>query len=295
MGAAIYFLNGRYVPEADAVISALDRGFLFGEGLFETWPTYRGRPFGLREHLARMSRSARALGIPFDKTEAWEARTKKLARLNHLTNAQGAIRLTVTAGPGPVNLVPAKSRKPTRLMLFRPLEPGLKDARADGIRVHLQPAGSGVNIGMRQLKTLNYLPAVLGKVEARKHGCFESLYKLSDGTVLEGMTSNFFVVKNGLLFTTPIGEGVLPGVTRAFVMAIAAKLSDVRERRITVEDILSADEVFMTSSTVEIAPIVGVDRRKVAGGTPGELTREIHRRYRKMIARRTGLTVDQLD
>jgi branched-chain amino acid aminotransferase len=291
----IYYLNGRYVPEAEAKISALDRGFLFGEGLFETWPTYRGRPFGLREHLARMAKSARALGIPFDRSENWGARTEKLARLNQLTHTQGAVRLTVTAGAGPVNLVPSKSTKPTRLMLFRPLEPGLVEARTDGIRVHLQSAGSGVNAGMRQLKTLNYLPAVLGKVEAKKRGCFESLYRLSDRTVLEGTTSNFFVVKNGKLLTTGVGDGVLPGVTRAFVMAIANKITEVREQRITTEDLLSADELFLTSSTVEIAPIVGVDRRRIADGKPGEITREIQRRYRQMVARRTGLSVDQLD
>jgi len=295
MAEAIYYLNGRYVPEAEATISALDRGFLFGEGLFETWPTYRGIPFGLREHLARISGSARALGIPFDKSEPWEARTKKLAKLNRLTHTQGAVRLTVTAGPGPVNLVPTPSRKPTRLMLFRPLEPGLKEARAMGIRVHLLAAGSGVNIGMRQLKTLNYLPAVIGKVEARKNGCFESLYRLSDRTVLEGTTSNFFVVKNGTLFTTPVAEGVLPGVTRALVIKLVGRIAEVRERRIDVDDLLSADEVFLTSSTVEVAPIVGVDRRRIADGKPGELTRQIQQRYRKMVARRTGLSIDQLD
>jgi branched-chain amino acid aminotransferase len=290
-----YYLNGRYVSEANAMISALDRGFLFGEGLFETWPTYRGRPFGLREHLARIEKSARALGIPFDKSENWGARTEKLAKLNNLTHTQGAVRLTITAGAGPVNLVPSQSKKPTRLMLFRPLEPGLVEVRANGIRVHLQSAGSGVNVGMRQLKTLNYLPAVLGKIEARKHGCFESLYRLSDRTVLEGTTSNFFVVKNGRLLTTGIGDGVLPGVTRAFVMAIANRITEVREQRITIDDLLSADELFLTSSTVEIAPIIGVDRRRIANAKPGEITREIQKRYRKMVARRTGLKVDQLD
>lgn len=295
MSTAKYYLNGRYVREADAMISALDRGFLFGEGLFETWPTYRGRPFGLAEHLARISGSAKALGIPFDKSEPWEARTKKLAKLNNLTHTQAAVRLTVTAGPGPVNLVPSVSRNPTRLMLFRPLEPGLKEARANGIRVHLLAAGSGVNVGMRQLKTLNYLPAVIGKVEARKRGCFESIYRLSDRTVLEGTTSNFFVVKNGRLFTTPVAEGVLPGVTRAFAIKIAGRIAEVREQRISVDDLLDADEVFLTSSTVEVAPIVGVDRRRIADGKPGALTREIQQRYRKLVARRTGLRVDQLD
>jgi D-amino acid aminotransferase len=296
MMKTVFYLNGRYVGEADARISALDRGFLFGEGLFETWPTYRGRSFGLREHLARLAKSARALGIPFDAGAPWETRTRKLARLNGFTQTQGAVRLTVTAGPGPVMLVPAPGpRRPTQLMLFRPLEAGIRQARADGMRVHLQPAGSGVHAGMRQLKTLNYLPAVIGKREAKRRGCFESLYELSDGTVLEGTTSNFFVVKNGRLITTPVDDGVLPGVTRAFVMRVAKRLSVVEQRRVTTDDLITADEMFLTSSTVEIAPIVGVDRRRIRDGRPGELTRELQERYRALIARRTGLSVEELD
>jgi branched-subunit amino acid aminotransferase/4-amino-4-deoxychorismate lyase len=180
-------------------------------------------------------------------------------------------------------------------MLFRPLEGGIHEARDEGVRVHLLPAGSGVNAGMRQLKTLNYLPAVIGKREAKKRGCFESLYKLADGTVLEGTTSNFFVVKKGRLLTTPVADGVLPGVTRAFVIRVAKRLATVVERRLTVEDLLGADEMFLTSSTVEIAPIVGVGQRSIGNGEVGELTRELQKRYRALIARRTGLELDQLN
>ena len=121
MSRDICFLNGRYVETARASIPALDRGFLFGEGLFETWRTYCGRPFALREHLRRMARSARILGIPFDPREDWEGRTRRLARLGGLAECSGAVRLTVTRGAGPLRLVPGKVVKPTRLMLLRPL------------------------------------------------------------------------------------------------------------------------------------------------------------------------------
>jgi D-amino acid aminotransferase len=294
MRPPICFLNGKYVETANATISALDRGFLFGEGLFETWRTYKGRPFALREHLARMAKSARALGIPLDVDEDWEGRTRRLARLNGLDTRGGAIRFTITRGPGPISLIPQEIECPTQLMLFRPLEPGLEGARADGVGIHLLDFGAGVNARLRQVKSLNYLPAIIGKVEANRRNCFESLYELADGTVLEGTTSNFFVLKKGTLATTPVASGILPGVTRATVIRLARRVAPVVERRITVEDLLSADELFLTSSTIEVVPIIRVGRRTVAGGRVGDLTRELQIRYRRNVARSFGVTVDDL-
>lgn len=294
MKRSVCYLSGRYVDTDKATISALDRGFLFGEGLFETWRTYRGRPFALREHLARMAKSARRLSIPFDPGEGWEGRTLELARRNRMTDSGGAIRLTITAGAGEVNLVPTGVHRPTQLMLFRPLEPGLAAARENGVGVHLMDFGSGVSASFRRLKTLNYLPAVVGKVEARKRGCFESLYRLADSTVLEGTTSNYFVVKNGRLLTTPVGEGILPGVTRALVGKVAARVAPVVERRLGEQDLFGADEMFLTSSTIEVVPIVRVGRRRIGDGRPGALTRELQRRYRRHVARRLGLAPEEL-
>ncbi len=288
------FLNGRYVDVRDARISALDRGFLFGEGLFETWRTYRGRPFAIEEHLRRMNRSARALGIPFDPGEPWHGRTQRLSRMNRMTGRSGAVRLTISRGAGPVTLIPGRVRRPTRLMLFRPLEPHLGRARHDGVAVHLHPFGAGVHPELRRIKTVNYLPAVIARTEARKQGCFESLYRLDDGTILEGTTSNIFVVRRGRLFTSPLAAGVLPGVTRGLVLRIAEKITEVRETRLRESDLLQADEAFLTSSTIEVLPVVRVDRRPLGGGRPGELTRELQKRYRQLVARRLDLPVERL-
>jgi len=294
MKRPICFLNGRYVTTSAAQIPALDRGFLFGEGLFETWRTYKGHPFALREHLARMNRSAKSLGIPFDPEAPWLARTERLARANGMTGGGGAIRLTITAGPGPVSLIPGRPARPTQLMLFRPLEAGLDQARNNGVSIHLMDFGVGVNAGLRQLKTLNYLPAVMGKVAAKKRGCFESLYRLEDGTILEGTTSNFFVVNNGRLATTPVVDGILPGVTRALTLGIASRVTTVEQRRIDESELYAADEIFITSSTIEIVPVIRIGRRRVGNGQPGELTRELQLRYRKLVARRLGVDVADL-
>jgi branched-subunit amino acid aminotransferase/4-amino-4-deoxychorismate lyase len=291
---SICFLNGRYVDSRHAAIPATDRGFLFGEGLFETWKTYKGEPFALPEHLARMARGAKVLGIPFDPDEDWHARTLTLARRNAMTDCGGAVRLTISSGPGKISLIPSTFGRPTRLMLFRPLEPGLEAARAEGVGVHLLDFGAGVNPRLRNLKTLNYVPAVMGKIAARERGCFESLYRLADATVLEGTTSNFFVVRRGRIFTTPVADGILPGVTRALTLKIARRVAPVVESRIVERDLFGADEIFLTSSSIEVVPVIRVGRRRIGKGEPGAITRELQRRYRALVSRRTGLPVDRL-
>lgn len=218
----------------------------------------------------------------------------RLAKRNGLAHRSGALRLTITRGPGPVTLIPGPPTKPTRLMLFRPLEAGLGRARREGIAVHLHAFGADVHAGMRQLKTVNYLPAVIARSEARRLGCFESLYQLEDGTILEGTTSNVFVVRRGRLLTTPVERGVLPGVTRALVIRLAARSTEVREKRLRRRDLEEADEMFLTSSTIEVLPIVRVDKRRVGDGRPGPITRQLQQAYRRMVARRLECGVEDL-
>ena len=294
MKRSICFLNGRFVDTLKAAIPATDRGYLFGEALFETWKSYRGKPFALREHLARMAKAAKLLGIPFDPKERWEQRSLDLARRNGMSDVGGAVRLTVSAGPGKVSLIPETYGRPTTLMLFRPLEPGLEEARSQGVGVHLMDFGVGVNAQLRNMKTVNYVPAVMGKVAARERGCFESLYRLADSTVLEGTTSNYFLVRRAKLYTTPVADGILPGVTRALTLGLSDGLLPVVERRILERELLAADEAFLTSSSIEVVPIVRVGKKRIGDGRPGEITRELQRRYRRMVARRLGMAVEEL-
>ncbi len=290
----ICYLNGKFLDVEKARISPLDRGFLFGEGLFETWRTYRGRPYGLPEHLKRLQGSAKRIGIPFDPSEDWEARCITLARRNGMLERDGAVRMTVTRGHGPVSLIVTETVDPTTLMLFRPLEPGLADAKRDGVAIHPVSVGSGVSERQRQIKSLNYLPAILARTEARKHRCFEALYHLDNGKVLEGTTSNVFIVKRGVVRTSPISAGLLPGVTRQKSLRLARQLAKVREELFTLDDVAAADEVFLTASSIEVVPVVRLGRRKIGSGKPGELTLAIQRRYREHVARAVGLGIDEL-
>lgn len=298
---SICWLNGKFIDVAKARISPLDRGFLFGEGLFETWRTYRGRPYGLDDHLARMTGSAARILIPFDPNEPWAERCVELARRNGMQDSDGAVRMTVTRGRGPVSLVVERTEEPTTLMMFRPLEPSLADAKAKGVGIHLSSVGSGVSEKQRQVKSLNYLPAILARMEAKKSGCFEAVYytegsgKASKTTVLEGTTSNVFVVKKGVVRTAPISAGLLPGVTRRKTLRIARRLAPVKEERFTVDDLLAADEIFLTASSIEVVPVVRVGRRhRIGTGKPGPITLEMQRRYREEVAKKLGLALEEL-
>jgi branched-chain amino acid aminotransferase len=291
---SICYLNGRYLDTGKARISPFDRGFLFGEGLFETWRTYRGRPYAIAEHLRRMAQAARRLGIHLDTDEPWERRCLELARRNRMTDRDGAIRLTITRGWGATALVVEETRAPTTLMVFRPLEPGLATARSQGVAVHPVCVGSGVSEKQRQIKSLNYLPAVLARSEARARGAFEAIYHTDDGTVLEGTTSNVFLVRRGIVRTAPISLGLLPGVTRAKALRLARRAASVREEAFTLEELADADEAFLTASSIEVFPLVRLGGRRVGNGKPGEFARSLQGLYRADVARTLDMAVDEL-
>ena len=277
-------LNDRLVPGVRATISALDRGFLYGDGLFETVRTYAGRPFGLPAHLRRLARSARFFRIPFDAAPApWERRVHRLLAANALLEEDAAVRLTISRGAGPFGIVPPPGLRPTTLLLAHPLDPRLPAAQAGGVPICFFPyrlvAGT-----FPSHKTLHYLPAVLGKIIARRRGAWEAVYLAADDTVLEGTTSNVFAVRDGALVTPPL-RGILPGVTRSLLTAIAARASiPLVEAPIRREELLRADEVFLSASTIEVLPVVRVERTRIGAGVPGPVTRTLQDAYRRHVA-----------
>jgi len=279
----VLLLNDRLVPAARARISALDRGFVYGDGLFETVRTYGGVPFGLAHHLRRLGRSARLFRIPFEPAvEHWIPRLRRCLRANDLLRTDAAVRLTISRGAGPFGIVPARDLRPTIMMLATPLDPRLPQAQANGVRVCFFPfrlvAGT-----LPSHKTLHYLPAVLGKMIARRRRAWEAIYLATDDRVLEGTTSNVFAVERGRLVTPPLG-GILPGVTRRTLTMLARRAGiPLVERRLTRAEILAADEVLLTASTIEILPVVRIEGSRVGDGTPGAVTRELQERYRRHV------------
>jgi D-amino acid aminotransferase len=276
-------LNDRLVPAAEATISALDRGFLYGDGLFETVRAYRGRPFGLPQHLARLASSARAFRIPFTRDSAyWRPRIARLLHANSLAMTDAAVRLTVSRGAGSLGLAPAPGLRPTTLLVASPLDARLAPAQVRGVGVCFFPYRL-VTATLPSHKTLHYLPAVLGKMLAARAGAWEALYLDGDDHVLEGTTSNVFLVRDGVVITPPL-HGILPGVTRRFLGTVARRAHiTLREAAITRRDLLAADEVFLTASTIEVLPVVRVARRRIGDGRPGPATRQLQRAYARLV------------
>jgi branched-chain amino acid aminotransferase len=274
------YLDGSIVLASRARISVFDRGLLYGDGLFETVRSYRGRPLALREHLARLRMSARFLGIPFPG-RPWARDIDRLLRRNRLTETDAWVRITLTRGPAAPGLLPPRRPEPTVLVIAGRLDPTIATVQQEGARVVLLPFS---RYGfLAEHKILDYLPGILGKVIAAHRLAFEALYVDPDGFVTEGTTSNLFVIRRGRLTTPPL-PGLLPGVTRRFLIDLArADGMSVIERPLTRLDLRKADEVLITSSLAEVVPVVTIDEQPVKDGRVGPLARKLQALYRQLV------------
>lgn len=283
--ASFVELNGRLIPAKRAAVSVFDRGLLYGDGLFETLRAYRGQPFALEEHLARLRRSADFLGISLPRTP-WARRVQTLLRRNALLRTDAWVRITLTRGVAPRGLLPPARSRPTLIMTAGRLDPSIARAQQHGVRVALLPfARHGF---LAEHKVLNYLPGVLGRVMAARHDAFEGVFVNTDGHVTEGTTCNVFVWRRRQLVTPPVA-GILSGVTRRLVIEAAASEGiDFAERPLLTDDLLDADEAFLTSSLVEVVPVVTVNARNVGDGKVGPCGRRLQNLYRQMVDRTLG-------
>jgi D-amino acid aminotransferase len=281
----LVWLNGRVVEATRARVPALDRGLLHGDGLYETWRTYGGEPFAVAAHLRRLAAAARRLALPVPgDPEDWVRRSRLLVRQNGLPDA--AVRLTITRGDSGEAIVPERRAAPTVLLLVRPLPADLARRQRDGVRAVRLPFPRDASQTWGGLKLLGHASAVAGRMLAAKRRADEGLYVTADGEVTEGTTSNVFAVVRGALVTPPLDAGILPGVTRAMVLALARRAGlRVREAPLVAAHLARADEVFLTASTVEILPVVRLDGRRVGEGRPGPVTRALQARYAAAVAR----------
>lgn len=287
----LVWLNGRLVPAARARVSALDRGLLHGDGVYDTWRTYDGEPFAVAAHVARLAAAARRLGLasPGPAT-AWTVRSRLLVRKAGLADA--ALRLTITRGAAGEALLPERACPPTMLLLARPLPKDLDRRRARGIAAALLPFPRDASGPWGGLKLVGHPSAVAGRAAAAKAGADEGLYVTASGEVTEGTTANVWLVEHGTLVTPPLDAGVLPGVTRALVLRLARAAGvRVREEPLPVRRVRAACELFVSASTIEVMPVVRLDRRRVGDGTPGEVTRLLQTRYRAYVMRSLALQV----
>ena len=281
----IVFLNGKYCDAGEARISLFDGGYLYGDGMFETVRLYAGRPFDLAGHLARMSRNLEALGYIYRPSPLEIGNViAELARRNGLETSDARCRLTISRGGSSGDPLPLNGHReltPTLSIFLQPLDPRLARWQQDGIAVLSMHAGFSRG-DFPHLKTLNYLTTVTALRLAHAAGCQEALLVDGDNRVLEGATSNVFLVSGGTLYTPPLDLGLLAGRTRDMVLAqaVASGIASLEES-ISIADLGSAEEVFLCGSIKEIVPVVAVDGSPVGGGAPGPVTRSLQKKYRR--------------
>jgi 4-amino-4-deoxychorismate lyase len=285
----IIALNGTFIDEKEAVVSVYDHGFLYGIGLFETFRTYGGRPFLLERHLERLADGCRELAIRFaaDKAELsrWIA---GLLEANGLADAY--FRLTVTAGTDALGLPAADYGTPTVLLYVKPLPPYNDAVYRDGKELRLLRTRRNTPEGSVRLKSLHYMNNILAKRELQTYpdsAGAEGLMLTERGAAAEGIVSNVFFVSGGRLRTPSLDTGILPGVTRAFVLELANVHGiSAEEGLYRWEDVTAADEVFITNSIQELVPITTLTdeegrRKPVGSGKPGKLTLQLADLYTK--------------
>lgn len=257
-----------------AVVPVTDRGFLYGDSVYEVVRTYGGRPFALAEHLERLRRSAEAIEIEVPwSAEALATEVEDLVRKASWEGDKG-VRIVVTRGSGPLGLDPDLADRPRRVVIvFEPSE--ITDAqRRKGVAVVLVAAGKAAGGAVPGgAKTGNYLTNVMALRRARGRGAFEAIMVDTRGCLSEGTTSNFFLYARGALRTPPLAAGILDGITRRHVIGLSRAAGiDVIEEDLRPLDIYTADEVFLTSTLKEILPVTTVDEVAVADGLPGPVT-----------------------
>lgn len=276
-------IDGRLCSAADARISVFDRGFLYGDSAFEVMRTYGKLPFRLREHLSRLERSCERLLIPF--TLSGHGVERDIARTIAASGfAECNVRVMVTRGVGPMGIDLSEARTPCVLVFALRLQPLPASAYEQGVSVGLAHAARATD-GTRAsgAKSSNYLGSVLALHEVRQRGCHEALIVGPHGEVVEGATSNVFLVRDGALITPPIEAGILAGITRQTVLEIAAQSAlPVHETQVHPADLYHAEEVFITSTVREIVPVVRVDDVQIGDGRPGPIAARLLAAYRAL-------------
>lgn len=273
------YLNGQFLPMSESEISTQDRGFLFGDGVYEVIPVYERQLFSFDEHLVRLKNSLLATSItnPYDDGQ-WRSILEQLIEMHPWENQY--IYLQVTRG---VQMqrdhLPADDLTPTVYAYTNPLKPVSDDIVNNGIKVITL---EDIRWLRCDIKAITLLPNVMMKLAAKAQQADDAILVSRDGYITEGTASNVFIVKNGTLITPPLGNDLLPGVTRLIIERIAqAEGVPLQEQRINEQDLASADEIWLSSSTKEALPITSLNGNTVGTGKPGQVWQTMRTHYQK--------------
>ena len=291
----LIYIDGEFLPKAEAKVSVFDHGLLYGDGVFEGIRSYNGRVFKLDEHLERLYDSAKAimLEIPIS-IETMKETVLETLRRNHLREAY--IRLIITRGVGDLGLDPDKCPKPSIIIIADKIALYPQKYYEDGLEIVTASVRRNYAEAINpRIKSLNYLNNILAKIEGKQAGAEEVLMLNAEGYVVECSGDNIFWIKNGTLVTPPVHMGILEGVTRNSVIDLAREAGiRVEERVFTRHDLYIADECFLTGTAAEVIPVVKIDQRAIGDAQPGKITQRLITAFRQL-ANSTGTPIYNTD
>jgi aminodeoxychorismate lyase len=286
------FLNGDIVPAGEACIPADDRAVLFGDGVFETVRAYRGRPFRLERHLARLQDACRLLRL--ELPHGWDGITDAVTSLLQENNlkgpADGRIRITLTGGPSADSKTLERPGPTGLLITARPYESHPELLYREGVSLVISGIKRNSSSPLSSLKSSNYLDSLIARQEAVDQGADDAVMLTTAGNLAEATSSNLFMVREGNVLTPDIGCGFLPGVTREAVIELCRELGITCTPVMAGTDVLlSADELFLTNSLIEVMPVRRIARKQVGKKCPGRVTSRLAKAYHELVVRELGL------
>lgn len=266
MAQSIYYVNGSFVPADQATLPVNDLSIVRGYGVFDYTRSYHGKPFKLYEHLLRLERSAKAINLAMPwSTQELEAIVKETFDRNGYPDA--GIRIVVTGGPSDDFMTP--HHQPSLVVMITPIKSSPAQQQAEGVKI----TTVAMDRILPTVKSINYMGAVMAVEAAKRQGAVEAVYRTPDGRLTEGTRANLFAFRGNQLITPK--DEVLAGITRAVVLEIAEDDFEVVEGELYYADLQTYDELFITSSTKEILPVIQVDDQRIADGKPGPKTQKL--------------------
>jgi D-alanine transaminase len=269
------YLNGAYLPDAEAKVSVLDRGFIFGDGVYEVWRVVDGQLFENSRHNRRLKTGLKTveIALPDKEVDALSSVADVLMRENGLTSGEGTFYVEITRGAAPrTHAYPPAGTKPTVLAMVSKFEVphAMREAGAKAI------TEDDVRWMRCDVKTVQLLPNCMAKQKASVAGAMEAIF-IRDGIVTEGTHTSLFAVKDGTLRTHPLGPFILPSITRELILEIAREQKvPVSEKPFTKTELFAMDEVFVSGTTTDVTPIVDIDGKKISSGNPGPVSKQLY-------------------